>query len=349
MALPLLDDGRYVGTFVAAAGRSGVDATLAALLAGIGWAGLAGLLLAIGIGAALVVAALRPLERIARSATEIERTGDLSQRVSEGMRGDEVGRLARSFDAMLDRLQGSFSRQQTFLSDAAHEIRTPLTVARGQLEWLQDSLTSPEGKEALSVAVEEIDRVDHTVEDMLLLARLDEGAALETEPVELELVMSEVALRAMTLAQRRIEVSGGDELRVQADARRLQQILDNLVVNAVKYAGDDADIAITACSDGEFAVLDVADTGPGIAADDLGRLFERHYRASDTRRSSIPGAGLGLSIAMSLAEAMGGSLSVRSTLGSGTTFSLRLPRVTESSDVTTPLVREVRNDTPILD
>ena len=322
LAVPLTQNGGYAGTFVAVAPRSGVDETLAALIAGIGWAGAAGLLLVVAIAIVLVTAALRPLERIAASAAEIERTGDLSQRVSAGMRDDEVGRLAHAFDSMLDRLQRSFSRQQSFLSDAAHEIRTPLTVARGQLEWLQDSLTSPDEKRTLAEAVEEIDRVDSTVEDMLLLARLDEGARIVTEPVDADLVISESALRAMTMSGRTIEIQEGSGIRVLADARRLMQILDNLVGNALKYAGDDATISMSTRLDRGAGVIEVRDDGRGIPPEELERIFDRHYRVSATR--NVPGAGLGLAIVRSLAEAMGGSISVRSKPGEGTTFSLRL-------------------------
>ena len=333
LALPLSENGRYVGTFVAIAERSDVDETLGALLAGIGWAGTAALVLAVVLGAALVSAALRPLARISRSALEIERTGDLSQRVSAGIPPDEVGRLARSFDAMLERLQRSFSRQQSFLSDAAHEIRTPLTVARGQLEWLQDSLSSPDDKRVLASAVEEIDRVDRTVEDMLLLARLDEGATLVTEEVEIDLLLSEVALRALTLYDRRVSVEASEALRAEADERRLMQILENLVVNAIKYAGNDASVSMSARAEGSAVIVEVADTGVGIPADELERLFDRHYRGRATRGSAVPGAGLGLPIAKSLAEAMGGSISVRSTPGSGTVFDVRLRRVGSSDNV----------------
>lgn len=341
LAVPLTAGDRYAGTFVAVAARAGVDDTLTALLTGIGWAGAAALLLAIALAAVLVGAALRPLARIAASAAEIERTGDLSQRVSAGMRSDEVGRLAHAFDAMLDRLQRSFSRQQSFLSDAAHEIRTPLTVARGQLEWLQDSLTSPEEKKTLAIAVEEIDRVDRTVEDMLLLARLDEGATLVTEPVDVDLVMSEVALRAATLSGRAVEVADAEGLRALADERRLRQVLDNLVGNALKYAGERARVFMSARSDGPATVIDVADTGRGIPPDEAEHVFDRHYRGSATR--DVPGAGLGLAIARSLMQAMGGSISVRSELGAGTTFSLRLRAPRDHDDVTARLPHSRRS------
>jgi signal transduction histidine kinase len=328
LTLPLTNDGRYVGTLVAATQRSGVNETLGALLGGIGWAAGAALLLALVIGVLLVRRALEPLERMAHSAGEIERTGDLSRRVSVGAAAeDEVGRLAQAFDRMLERLQGSFNRQQSFLSDAAHEIRTPLTVARGELEWLQGSVTGAEEKRVLAVAVEEIDRVDRTVEDMLLLARLDEGATLVTEPVDVDLVISEAAVRAMTLAQKQVSVDVAAGLRVRADERRLTQVLENLLSNALKYAGDGAAISLRARSLGEQVEIEVADDGLGIAPGELAHIFDRHFRSTAARASDAPGAGLGLAIAKSLVEAMNGTISVRSTLGEGTTFTITLPAV----------------------
>jgi two-component system OmpR family sensor kinase len=340
ITLPLTENGRYVGTLVAATQRSGVNETLAALLGGIGWAAGTALLLALVIGVLLVRRALAPLERMAQSAGEIERTGDLSRRVSAGSPDDEVGRLARAFDRMLERLQGSFNRQQSFLSDAAHEIRTPLTVARGELEWLQASVTSAEEKRVLAVAVEEIDRVDRTVEDMLLLARLDEGATLVTEPVDVELVISEAAVRAMTLAQKQVSVDVADGLRVRADERRLTQVLENLLSNALKYAGHDAAISLQARALGDVVEMDVSDDGLGIAVSELPHVFDRHFRSTAARASDAPGAGLGLAIAKSLVEAMGGTISVRSTLGEGTTFTIALQAVptTPSTEHSRPTV-----------
>ena len=324
LAMPLEGDNGYIGTFIAAARRSAVDDTLAALARGIGWGGAGVLVIAGALGLLMVRAALRPLGEIAESAATIERTGDLSRRVSGEMTDDEVGRLGRTFDAMLERLQRSFSRQQTFLSDAAHEIRTPLTVARGQLEWLQGSIDGGHEKKALDAAVEEIDRVDRSVEDLLLLARLDEGATLATEPVEVDLVMSEVALRASMVSGRGVTTSGGEGIRVRADAQRLTQVLENLVGNALKHAGKDADVALRARAESHSVIIEVSDTGRGIPPDELERVFDRHYRV---RRGGddVPGSGLGLAIAKSLTEAMGGTIQVTSTVGEGSTFTLQLP------------------------
>src|SRR5438093_469809 len=138
---------------------------------------------------------LRPLRRISRGAQAIEATGDLSRRVGGDGPSDEVGRLAEAFDGMLGKLEDAFRTQQRFLSEASHELRTPITVARGRLELLQEA--GPEEREALSSVVEELDRMARIVDHLLLLARLDEGMPLTIEPVEAELVMREALLRGM--------------------------------------------------------------------------------------------------------------------------------------------------------
>jgi signal transduction histidine kinase len=144
--------------------------------------------------------------------------------------------------------------------------------------------------------------------------------------------MSEAALRAMTLSGRSVQAGGSEGLRAVADERRLMQVLDNLLGNALKHAGPHAEVSMAARSDGPDVIVDVIDTGAGIPADEVEHVFDRYYRARATR--DVPGAGLGLAIARSLTEAMGGSISVRSKVGEGTAFSIRLRGVGESDETT---------------
>ena len=325
LAVPLEAEGSYVGTFVAAARRDAVDETLAALARGIGWSGAGVLATAALLGLFMIRAAMQPLERITGSVAEVERTGDLSRRVSGDLSDDEVGRLGHSFDRMLDRLQRSFSSQQNFLSDAAHEIRTPLTVARGQLEWLLGSDLGSAETQSITSAIDEIDRVDRSVEDLLLLARLDEGARLVLEPVEVDLVISEAALRGTMVSGRKVSFMGGEGIRVQADPQRLRQVLDNLIGNAIKHGGDDATVELRVHTEGATVSIEVVDDGRGIPSEELERVFERHYRVRSATGSDPPGSGLGLAIAKSLTEAMGGTISARSAVGKGSTFTVQLP------------------------
>ena len=231
------------------------------------------------------------------------------------------------------------------MSDAAHELRTPLTVARGQIEL------TPDDPDALAAAVVELDRMGRIVEELLLLARLDEGLPLRREPVEVELVVEEALLRGLRLPGAagadagapsgdaapapdaatpsgaaapggpRAWVDAEPGLLALADPDRLLQVVSNLVVNAVQHAGAQARLTITTRRTGAEVVIEVADTGPGIPAAHLPHLFDRFYRG--TNRGG--GAGLGLAIADSLTQAMSGRIAVRSTVGEGTAFMVHLP------------------------
>src|SRR5919202_2062448 len=194
LTVPLSLDGHQIGTLVAAVSRGPVDATLRALLASVGWASTCGLLFATVLAFAAVRRTLGPLLRMSRQVEAVHATGDLSRRLAPLGPRDEVGRLAEGFNRLLARVEEAFDSQRRFVSDAAHELRTPLTVARGQIELAQSS--SP----ALTAALVELDRVGRIVEDLLLLARLDEGLRLTHEPVEVELVVEEALLRGLRLA-----------------------------------------------------------------------------------------------------------------------------------------------------
>ncbi|HEX2024783.1 MAG TPA: HAMP domain-containing sensor histidine kinase, partial [Actinomycetota bacterium] len=279
---------------------------------------------------------LRPLRRMAAEVDTIQQTGDLSHRVGPVGTNDEVGRLAEAFDAMLARLEEAFASQRRFLSDASHELRTPLQVARGQLELLEEGLKSAEGRRSLAVATEELERMRRIVDDLLLLARLEEGMPLQREPVEVELVVREALLRGMLLARREHRVEVEPDLYAVADPDRFLQVLTNLVTNAVRHGGEDATIAITGRRVGDAAEISVADTGPGIPPDELPHVFDRLYRGHAARTGAPGGAGLGLSIAASLVRAMGGTIDVESEPGRGATFTVRLAAPSRTKPISAP-------------
>ncbi|HEX2239632.1 MAG TPA: HAMP domain-containing sensor histidine kinase [Actinomycetota bacterium] len=327
LVVPVRDGDQQVGTFVAAGSTERIDETRDALLQGIGIAGFAGIGFAAVLGAITVRRTLRPLSAVSSEAGAIERTGDLTRRVNYEGPADEVGRLAGTFDAMITRLHESFQTQRQFLSDTSHELRTPLTVVRGQLELLQRELADASLKQALAASVEELDRMSRIVDDLLLLARLDEGVALRRDPVEVELVLQEALLRGMLLEPREASVDVEPELFALADPDRLLQVLTNLITNAIKHAGPEAKLILAARRAGGRVQIDVTDTGRGIAPEDLPHVFERLYRGSPGGRSADrpAGAGLGLAIAASLVKAMQGEMRVASTPGVGTTFTVLLP------------------------
>lgn len=330
LTVPLTIGGEQAGTLVVAASRSRAQATLSALLSGIAWASGIGLAFAALLGFAAVHRTLRPLQRMSAAVDAIQATGDLSRRVSLPGPADEVGRLAEAFDRMLARLEEVFRNQRRFLADASHEMRTPLTVVRGHLELLKDRATEGEAGRSLSLALEELDRMTRIVEELLLLARLDEGLALAREPVEVELVLREALLRGMLAGRREAAVEVSPGLYVLADPDRLLQVLTNLITNAVQHGGDDVTVRMRARRDGGRVTIEVADDGPGVPQDDLPHVFERFYRGSASKGERM-GAGLGLAIVDSLARAMGGEVTLRSKAGEGTTFTVSLPAASPAS------------------
>ncbi|MGH9033385.1 MAG: HAMP domain-containing sensor histidine kinase, partial [Acidimicrobiia bacterium] len=268
---------------------------------------------------------MRPLARMAGEVQGIEVSGDHSQRVSHDGPNDEVGHLAHSFNEMLDSLEGTYRSQQQFLSDASHELRTPLTVARGQLELLADELGDASSRRALGTATDEIDRMGRIVEDLLLLARLDEGLPLGREQVEVELVLREALLRGTQGAPREARVDTEPGVTALADHDRLLQVVTNLVTNAVQHADADATLTLSAGRAGERVVLRVADSGPGIPPEDLPHIFERFHRGEPADTGAPGGTGLGLAIVASLVRAMDGDIDVQSVPGQGTAFTVSLP------------------------
>jgi signal transduction histidine kinase len=322
ISVPLRLGDRQIGTLAVGASREPLTETLSTLLTGIGWASAVGLAFATVLGLAAVRRTLRPLARMSAEIETIEQTRSLSRRLAHEGPQDEVGRLADAFNRMLGRLDESFNTQKRFLADASHELRTPLTVVRGQLELLSEEFAGATSRRSLGVAVDELDRMGRIVDDLLLLARLDEGLQLSREVVEVELIMREALLRAAP-SPRAIEVDAPVGLCVVADPDRLMQVLTNLVVNAAQYAGLDARITLSARPVGDRVAIEVGDDGPGIAAHDLPHVFERLYRSSKSDAGS--GAGMGLAIVASLVEAMDGQVSVHSTRGEGATFSVLLP------------------------
>jgi two-component system, OmpR family, sensor kinase len=330
LTVPLNYEGEQIGTLVVAASRASAINTIRALTTEISRASVIGLLVAAVLGFVGVRFMLRPLAGILKEVEAIQATGDLSRRVGRAGPRDEVGRLAEAFDRMLGRLEEAFRSQQRFLSDASHELRTPLTVARGRLELLQRELEEAESKRLAASTMEELDRMGRIVEDLLLLARLDEGIRLSAEPVEVELVVREALLRAMLLGRRETIVDVEPGLFVVADPDRLLQVLSNLLANAVHHAGEDALITVWARARGTDVLISVADNGSGIPPNELPYVFDRLYRGSQARTGAPGGAGLGLAIAASLTRAMGGEIDARSAPRTGTTFSVRLPHAPAS-------------------
>lgn len=315
------------GIILVARSEEEIDATLQQLLLIEGVAIPLVLLLAVGGGLFLAGRALDPIDRITRTAGAIGEH-DLGQRLSLPARGDEVGRLATTFDAMLDRLDRAFQRQRQFTADASHELRTPLSIIRSRAEVSLDrKRTAKEYRETLEVIRDEATQLGQLVAELLTLARADaHEEPIGRERVALGDLVYAVVNQVTPLAEdREVEVHAGtvEEIDVFGDATRLAQLLINLVDNAVKYTSAGGAVRVDLTERDGFALLVVADSGVGIAPEHLPHLFERFYRVDRARSGG--GAGLGLAICDWIVRSHGGKIQVESIVGKGSTFRVILP------------------------
>jgi signal transduction histidine kinase len=263
---------------------------------------------------------LFPLRLLADTARSIGES-DLSRRIPVSGR-DEIADLSRTFNAMLDRLQAAFATQRAFVSDASHELRTPITIVRGHLELLGDD--PEERRETIALVTDELDRMSRFVDDLLLLARSERDDFLRVGPLELGALTDELLDKATALGARDWRLEARGEAVLVADRQRLTQAVMGLAQNAVQHTGDGDPIWIGSAVERGEARLWVRDSGPGVAADDRQRIFERFARASASRRRS-EGAGLGLAIVRAIAEAHGGRVALSSRVGAGATFTIVVP------------------------
>jgi two-component system sensor histidine kinase MprB len=279
-----------------------------------------GIAVAAALAAFVATAALRPVRRLTAAAETIAATGDLSERV-EVAGDDELARLATRFNAMLAALEDSVGRQRRLVADASHELRTPLTAARANVELVREGKLPPEEvHRALDEATIELDSLTSLVADLVELARGAERK-LRVEDVQLDDLVSAAVERAKSRAPEATFVTSLSPVQVRVDPVLVERAVGNLLDNAVKYSPPGAPIEVSV-RDGEVVV---ADHGPGIAEEDLPRIFDRFYRAAGAR--SKPGAGLGLAIVREAAEAHGGRATAESS-ASGARFRLTLPATT---------------------
>ena len=289
-------------------------------------AGLVSLLIAVAGAFFVASRAVKPLRRMARTAAEID-AGDLSHRMRVRRRSDEVRVLADAFDRMLDRLEDAFASQHRFVADASHELRTPLTVIRGQLEVLarQSAPSAQDVRRVEGVVRGELVRMQRLVEDLLLLARTDEGQLVRTEEVEAESLVLD-AWEPLTLtAERRWELEGPPPGELDADPDRIAQVIGNLVTNAVEHTTPGGLVRLRADARGGTLEIAVEDDGPGIAESDRDRVFDRFHRPDAGRSRRSGGAGLGLAIARAIVEAHGGTITAESSPENGARVVFRLP------------------------
>jgi heavy metal sensor kinase len=294
--------------------------------------GVGGVILLFGMagGWLLVGRAIQPIEDISATAVKIS-AGDLSQRINVAEAESELGQLASVLNSTFARLEAAFAQQQQFTSDAAHELRTPVSVMLTQTQTaLSRERSGAEYRETLEACQRASQRMRKLIESLLELARLDAG---QEQMKRLKFDLSQTAWDCVELvrplaAQRGVKIHCDlPAVDGYGDAERLAQVITNLLANAVQYNQANGEVRISAKLQGSMILLAVSDTGPGISSEDLPHVFERFYRADQSRSSGQ--TGLGLAISKAIVEAHGGTIEVLNQPGAGTTFTVVLPATQE--------------------
>jgi heavy metal sensor kinase len=272
---------------------------------------------------------LQPVDEITKRAEGITST-NLSERLPVIRTGDELERLSTSLNRMIERLDDAFQHINRFSADASHELRTPLTILQLELEGIaQNYRGDPTRADQIGSALEETHRMSRIVESLLAISRLDAGEVkMEKTRIDLGELAASTALEMALLAnEKSIQVlcDGAPGIRVEGDRTRLQQVIVNLIDNAIKYTHEGGKVEVSVHREANTAVLEVSDNGPGILPHALPHVFERFYRADKARSRASGGTGLGLSIVKAICSAHNAEVSVSSQEGRGSCFRVELP------------------------
>jgi two-component system OmpR family sensor kinase len=284
---------------------------------------------------------MRPLADVEATAGAIAE-GDLERRVPGDEAPTEVGHLAKSLNTMLGRIQAAFAerdateaelrrseaRLRRFVADASHELRTPVAAVAAYAELFERGANDRpvDLARVMSGIRVETSRMGELVDDLLLLARLDEGRPLAREPLELVSIAAQAVDAARTVGpQWPVRLEAGQPVEILGDAARLRQVLDNLLANVRAHTPEGTSVVVKVGQEGDEAIVVVSDDGPGMTADEASHVFERFYRVDQSRSREHGGAGLGLAIVAAIVESHGGTVSASSAPGRGATFTVRLP------------------------
>jgi signal transduction histidine kinase len=294
-------------------------------------AGLAAVCLSLFLGAMLTYQLLKPLDDMAAAAVRITKADDLSRRLPDTGRHDEIGRLTMVLNGTLERLERLFHSRQRFLADVSHELRTPLTTVRGNVDLMRH--IGEVDPEALDVVQDELQRMTRLVDDLLLLARADTGSLpIQQTPVVLDSLFLDVYRQVKSIEQSvNISLQDVDQVTVLGDEDRLKQLLLNLIDNAIKYTPDGGSVWLGLSKENGTALIEIRDSGIGIPREDIPRIFDRFYRVDKARSRAQGGSGLGLSIARWIAYVHGGDIRVESEVGEGSVFYITLPILSEQA------------------
>jgi len=333
-----------VGYAILARSMATEDATLLRARLTLIFGAIAVVIIAAIVALPIINRSLRPLRRVTSTAEAIA-AGDLEQRASLSPSIDEIGRLGKAFDTMVDRLQtalatatASEERMRQFLADASHELRTPLTVLRGtsQILMRHKNLEPEEGDAALSAIHDEAIRLSRLVDDLLTLSKLDAGQPLDPRPVVISRFLEEFVERyasawpARTIGVDRRELDGAE---ANVDPEALRRMLTNVIDNAARYSTAGKPITIEGGLDAGTVSILVRDEGPGLSPEDAERLFERFYRGNKSRSRLTGGTGLGLAIVHALVQQSRGEIHLDTGPDRGTTVAITLPRLKEPSQI----------------
>jgi heavy metal sensor kinase len=271
---------------------------------------------------------LRPVDQIRRAAVKIS-SSNLDERIDIKGRKDELSRLAETFNAMINRLKDAFQRVNQFSIDVSHELKTPLTILKGETEVaLRKERANEEYKKLLESNLEEIDRMSRIIDDLLLLSKADsKDMKLNVENISLRDLLADVCMNMKIVATNKgidLAVNELADVRFIGDELKLRRMLLNIIENGIKYTQEGGIVTVSSSADNGYAYITVKDNGTGISKDDLKYIFDRFYRA-DRSRKRESGSGLGLSISKWIAEAHKGTIEVESQLSAGSQFSIKLP------------------------
>lgn len=287
-------------------------------------------LITILMGYLITKRAFRPIEFITASAERIGKEKDLSKRIGLGEGTDEIYTLANTFDRMFDRLEDAFKNERRFTSDVSHELRTPTAVIISQCEYaLENAVTLEEAKEALETVLGQSQRMSALISQILTLSRADSShAKLHIELLNFSELIEVIALQQQDMAKEKdisVEMDIEPQLMMEGDETMLMRLLLNLTENGIRYGRIGGRLFVALHKENDALIVSVEDDGIGISEALLPKIWERFYQVDPARSSSTGGAGLGLSMVKWIAEAHGGSVSVKSELGVGTSFTVVFP------------------------
>ncbi len=324
-------DGSRIGTFQVALSADTARNIAVGVVSALGAAGILVVVLASALSIWAAREALRPLHLMAADASAIS-VASPGMRLDYKGPPDELGALASALNAMLGRLEHAYAEQRKFVANASHELRTPVSIVRGNVELLHSGrIGGVDALESLEMIDAESARMTRLLDELLSLARL-EGAARPFQPLEVRTMLEEGAARVNMLGPRTITVDAVAGLWVSGDPDLLDQALLNVLKNAFSHTSEGGHITLSANADDLHVRLMIADDGPGIPEPELERIFDRFYRAQGPRPQDSGGAGLGLAIARRLVDLHSGTIRAENVSGTGARFTIELPRITAPGD-----------------